>query len=336
MNEIELKKLWNGVSKIYDINTFEIFKSKMTTPEQRKSFYDKLTAKEFDLGDYYLFENRLSGALTDSNDILKSTLGNSTPSTQPQQEWYMPIFNWAKGRPGKHKVSPSGDYFWYYPGTGEIWNFSNKDGFFSWDDGNNGTPLQGKWSVNGKSFKINTNNGMEFTPETNKWVRVSTPPSNKSNQTPNQIPTTITGDQIKNGSIVKSGMRGPIVGEIQKSLIEKGYTDISNNGKPDNIFGPKTSNSIKKFQTENDLTPDGVVGPKTWEKLSATEQQATKTNLDYQPDSEVGPPEPEDEKKQQVWPITPEKPKEYIHPEDQKINEHVKNIVRKNLLSLIK
>ena len=31
-------------------------------------------------------------------------------------------------------------------------------------------------------------------------------------------------------------------------------------------------------------------------------------------------------------PITPEKPKEYVHPEDQKINEHVKNIVRKKFI----
>lgn len=35
----------------------------------------------------------------------------------------------------------------------------------------------------------------------------------------------------------------------------------------DGIFGPKTAEAVKDFQSKHGLTPDGVVGPLTWQKL---------------------------------------------------------------------
>jgi hypothetical protein len=67
MNEIELKKLWELInrSKVYNFGTlsFDDFKSKMDTPEKRKSFWNtyvlKLQEEDINLGDYNSFESRL-------------------------------------------------------------------------------------------------------------------------------------------------------------------------------------------------------------------------------------------------------------------------------------
>ncbi len=37
----------------------------------------------------------------------------------------------------------------------------------------------------------------------------------------------------------------------------------------DGIYGPKTANAVKRFQTMNGLQADGIYGPKTKDKLEA-------------------------------------------------------------------
>jgi murein L,D-transpeptidase YcbB/YkuD len=84
---------------------------------------------------------------------------------------------------------------------------------------------------------------------------------------------TLTVDDLKNGKSVSMGMKGPVVGEIQKLLISAGYTDISKSGDVDNIFGRRTKSSVEKFQSENKnekdqpLKKDGIVGPETIKAL---------------------------------------------------------------------
>lgn len=94
----------------------------------------------------------------------------------------------------------------------------------------------------------------------------STPPATTGVTTP----ITTTGNDIKNGKLVKFGMSGDIVTEIQNLLIQKGYTNISKTNKPDGIFGIRTLNSVKKFQELNGLKPDGIVGKLTYAKLTDT------------------------------------------------------------------
>jgi peptidoglycan hydrolase-like protein with peptidoglycan-binding domain len=84
----------------------------------------------------------------------------------------------------------------------------------------------------------------------------------------------LTIDDIKNGkSVVKMGMKGPIVGKIQELLASAGYPDISKSGKIDNDFGSLTKGEVEKFQSEhkNDegepLQKDGEVGPETIKAL---------------------------------------------------------------------
>jgi len=53
-------------------------------------------------------------------------------------------------------------------------------------------------------------------------------------------------------------MRGNDVREVQQALVDVGFT-ISADG----VFGPKTSEAVKKFQQQKSLKMDGVVGPAT-------------------------------------------------------------------------
>jgi hypothetical protein len=85
--------------------------------------------------------------------------------------------------------------------------------------------------------------------------------------------TTLTIEDLKNGETVSMGMKGDVVGKIQQLLIDKGYTNISKSGEPDNLFGRLTKGQVEKFQTENkndkeeSLKKDGIVGPETIKSL---------------------------------------------------------------------
>ena len=80
--------------------------------------------------------------------------------------------------------------------------------------------------------------------------------------------TNLTGDDLKKGSVVKIGMRGDIVGQIQDLLIKLGYVNVSKDNKTDKIFGTRTEKMVKDFQTANGLVDDGQVGKDTWPKLN--------------------------------------------------------------------
>lgn len=64
---------------------------------------------------------------------------------------------------------------------------------------------------------------------------------------------------------LRYGSRGGGVLLLQIALRREG----SYRGVPDGIFGTRTLNGVRRFQTENGLVPDGIAGPKT---LSAAEK----------------------------------------------------------------
>jgi hypothetical protein len=93
----------------------------------------------------------------------------------------------------------------------------------------------------------------------------------------------LTIDDIKNGkSVVKLGMKGPIVGKIQELLISAGYPNISKSGKIDNDFGSLTKGEVEKFQLKNKndegepLQKDGIVGSETIKALLKVSTPNTK------------------------------------------------------------
>jgi peptidoglycan hydrolase-like protein with peptidoglycan-binding domain len=94
-------------------------------------------------------------------------------------------------------------------------------------------------------------------------------PQNRSNA--------IKLSDIKNGTkIVKIGSKGSVVTKIQELLIGLGYNDVSNSGKADAYFGPKTDAMVKKYQKDNGLKDDGIVGSKTIIALLGGKSDATK------------------------------------------------------------
>ncbi len=56
---------------------------------------------------------------------------------------------------------------------------------------------------------------------------------------------------------LRRGSRGPAVALLQKQLLLK----------DDGIFGPRTEDAVREFQSANGLGRDGVVGAATWRKI---------------------------------------------------------------------
>lgn len=62
--------------------------------------------------------------------------------------------------------------------------------------------------------------------------------------------------------ILKQGSKGDWVVVAQGRLVVAGYPIAV-----DGIFGPQTTDAVKKFQLSKGLTPDGIIGPRTWAHL---------------------------------------------------------------------
>lgn len=176
--------------------------------------------------------------------------------------------------------------------------FFNKDGVFFIKDTNrlSGASLaKGKWGCDGgKDFIITLNDGKTFSSKIGEWSNLINKKEDKKTTTKDtkKIINTIKLSDIKNGNkIVKIGTKGSIVTKIQDLLIGLGYNDVSNSGKADAYFGPKTDAMVKKYQKDNGLKDDGIVGSKTITALLGGKSDATKVEpvvTTPQPDSIQG------------------------------------------------
>lgn len=71
---------------------------------------------------------------------------------------------------------------------------------------------------------------------------------------------------------IKQGSKGGDVKLLQK------YMGVTQDG----IWGPKTTDAVKKWQTSKGLVADGIVGPKTWLKLIENDiKSGNLTDADY-------------------------------------------------------
>lgn len=89
-NDEKLKALYSGVSKDYNIGTYDEFKVKMESPEKRKAFYEGVGA-EYNLGDYPTFESKL---------------GYGQPEVK-KKDLQSVISPFKDGRTGTKPISPS-------------------------------------------------------------------------------------------------------------------------------------------------------------------------------------------------------------------------------------
>lgn len=113
-----------------------------------------------------------------------------------------------------------------------------------------------KYKVDGAhQYKVKNSKGHEFfITAAEKYVEVEGASKPSAPKKPKPSPKTL-----------KRGDRGAAVKQMQKDLAsvyfypEKG---AKNNG-IDGVFGPKTENAVKRFQSAHGLKQDGVFGPKT-------------------------------------------------------------------------
>jgi hypothetical protein len=153
--------------------------------------------------------------------------------------------------------------------TGSTWVYWD-DGDFSIKEKDNlsGTSkFTGKWKCTADGFVIDLSDGDHWDSKTAKWSGIANT-KNGGGGGSTVVDTTLTGDELKAGKVVKIGMKGKIVGDIQRLLIKLGYTDISKSGNPDDIFGRRTKASVEEFQRNNNAKDDGAVGSETWPKLN--------------------------------------------------------------------
>ena len=66
------------------------------------------------------------------------------------------------------------------------------------------------------------------------------------------------GNVLPNRDVLRKGMKGPDVFELQVKLSKAGY-----NVTKDGDFGRGTEAAVMQFQIQNNLAPDGVAGPRT-------------------------------------------------------------------------
>jgi hypothetical protein len=146
---------------------------------------------------------------------------------------------------------------------------------------------RGSWLCNGDSEYFIYSGDEVYSSKIYRWVPYSGPqPDDKkpSSPKPTWKETTLTIEDLKNGKTVSIGMKGDVIGEIQKLLISAGYKEISKSGEPDNLFGRLTKTQVKKFQSENkddkgeQLKDDGIVGTKTINALLKKSDEKMKSS----------------------------------------------------------
>ena len=158
-----------------------------------------------------------------------------------------------------------------YDTTGSTWTFYS-DYKFTYKDKQDGVIEKGTWECVGTdSYKIKMEDGDVYDYPAGKWTEAAAKQNagggSSSSSKPTLTDTSLTLDDLKAGKEVSKGMRGKVVGEIQKLLIAAGFKNISKSGNPDDIFGSRTKASVEQFQEKNSLKKDGIVGDETIKAL---------------------------------------------------------------------
>ena len=259
MNEVSLKKLWEGISKKFNIGTYDDFKVAMADPIRRKKFYDVVTSKGLDIGTYQEFETKIGVVTQQPPKSNPNPVPNRRPKPNPSLSNDFPP---CASKKGKVVKTPKGVDVIVYKTT--VWDtplvqlFAKSTRFMV---------LGGKHKGEMGNYKCLQNNRLflELDSVKNAVLKNQTPKKDESKL----VSTNLTLDDILNGKgSVKIGMKGPVVGEIQKLLIAAGYKDISKSGEVDNTFGGRTKKMVMDFQKATEgLNDDGVVGRSTLPKL---------------------------------------------------------------------
>lgn len=92
----------------------------------------------------------------------------------------------------------------------------------------------------------------------------------------------ISGGYAEIGSVIKKGMHGPGVVDVQNKLIDAGYMS----GTADGVFGDTTIDALKRFQADRGMKADGVCGIMTYAALENAQYEVEDVDLE-KPFSEI-------------------------------------------------
>lgn len=254
MNEQELKKLWDKLQGKINVGTFEVFKSKMSTPEKRKKFWDKYHQK---LKDEYNFQ------LGTLNDYLSRLAGNQnppTPSPTPaptQSRWdgfpCVPQLAAQKGISEKSDGTYTIDGFTYYGNGRKFDKSTRRMSFYTCNDAPFTSNSSNTNNTNSRNSNRGTNDGIYYTlcPETLPIKRYC------KNKTIKKIQTCI-------GGLIPDGKFGPLTQERLEELDLPGTR----------ITADSLAKACKEQLTQsNSTTQSGSVT-----QLSSTTQSGVRTN----------------------------------------------------------
>lgn len=171
MNEQQLRKLYDALTIKYDIGTWDQFKLKMATVDQRKNFYNAIS-KVYDIGDYNSFESRLSGGSTSSTTSqTTSTQTSSQIDPTKVSSNFSCILNNSLWKTLLKQTNDSNHLMYTVSNiTGKEFHFF-ADGKFMYNDIEPyKTNIMGTWQCDGDSnFLIKTEDKALFDSKVNKW-----------------------------------------------------------------------------------------------------------------------------------------------------------------------
>ena len=85
-----------------------------------------------------------------------------------------------------------------------------------------------------------------------------------------------SGGYAEVGDVIKPGMSGAGVVELQTKLIEHGFLD----GEADGYCGESTVNALKNFQSSRGMKPDGICGLQTYSALEDSQYDTSDNSWD--------------------------------------------------------
>jgi peptidoglycan hydrolase-like protein with peptidoglycan-binding domain len=146
--------------------------------------------------------------------------------------------------------------------------------------------LTGRWKFLGENdYQVNVSDGDVYT-FSKGWKSIEkTSSSGTMGKTWKEVTFTLE-DVLAGKAVLKRGMKGKAVEDLQKLMIDMNFSKVSKSGEPDGKYGKLTELSIRQFQGEMPYgEQDGKVGQRTLKRMYYV--------FNYDPDKEVDDEQPQ-------------------------------------------
>lgn len=210
------------------------------------------------------------------------------PSPKTQGSSSKPILEKLMKIDSTIKKTTSPDQVIYRSNVGGIHIFYS-DGNFRYRTSsvnNKKDELTGRWKFLGNdSYQINTNDDDVYIYGKGWESNKISSSSGTMGKTWDEVTFTLE-DVLAGKAVLKRGMKGKAVEDLQKLMIDMNLSKVSKSGKPDGKYGKLTELSIRQFQGEmRHGEQDGKVGERTLKRMYYV--------YNYDPDKEVDDEQPQ-------------------------------------------